>query len=143
MENSEYRYTTTDAELEQLDFHDAVVLEVRQQGGNVVLLLEWSILERDHPLNPYPNAQYTGACRLTFYNVRFSQAKQHEKDQDLDVDPQRWRGFEILKLERKTVEGYEGFDLFVMVDTFCSWRLDADGFVLEWNELTGKAWFEE
>ncbi|SFC45301.1 hypothetical protein [Bacillus sp. UNCCL81] len=141
-----WKYQTTNDYFDYLDFHDCIVEEIKIENNIVTIYFEFIYISNDHPLNPYKVAKSTDKCKLTFYNVKISKAiiylddEQEKEVQLIDLD-----GMEFLEVKQQLVEKdfiYEIFGTDWKTHNFCSIKLKAKSFKVEWNEFTGDAWYE-
>ncbi|KQL32973.1 hypothetical protein AN960_23740 [Bacillus sp. FJAT-25509] len=140
-----WKYQTTNDYFDYLDFHDCIVEDIKIEKDIVTIYFEFIYISKDHPLNPYKVAKSTDQCKLTFYNVKMSKAiiyldDDKEKEvQLLDLDEMEFLEFKQLHVGQDFV--YEMFGSDWKTHHFCSIKLKAKSFKLEWNEFTEDAWY--
>lgn len=140
-----WKYQTTNDYFDYLDFHDCIVEEIIIEKDIVTIHFEFIYISNDHPLNPYRVAKSTDKCKLTFYNVKMSKAIIYiNDDKEKEVLLTDLDGMEFLEVKQQLVEKefkYEIFGTDWKTHNFCSIKLKAKSFKVEWNEFTEDAWY--
>ncbi|MFF2879037.1 hypothetical protein ACFVR2_22340 [Gottfriedia sp. NPDC057991] len=140
-----WKYQTTNDYFDYLDFHDCIVEEIKIEKDIVTIDFEFIYISNDHPLNPFKVAKSTDKCKLTFYNVKMSKAIIYiNDDQEKEVKLIDLDGMEFLEVKQQLVEQdfiYEIFGTDWKTHNFCSIKLKAKSFKVEWNEFTEDAWY--
>ncbi|MEC0246547.1 hypothetical protein P4H65_12185 [Paenibacillus chitinolyticus] len=137
-----WKKSTTDVYLDDIDFHDALVERIEVKEREIIVELESVNILPGHPLNPYNVAKNTDRCRLIFRQVASNQAvKFQEGDIPLIMNCTDFKSLEILKFVRFQSDESQIFKIFGADDQFCEWDVRAAGFILQWNDFMGDAWF--
>ncbi|WP_379136712.1 hypothetical protein [Paenibacillus sp. sgz500958] len=137
-----WKYSTTDEYFDLLDFHDAVVEKIQVMENQIVVEIESINILAGHPLNPYEVAKNTDKCSLIFVHPISSEATLFLEDKNLrHIESTDFKELEILKFDRyKQNDGYL-YEIFGSDNTFCEWKVQAKGLILDWNDYVGDAWF--
>ncbi|MFD4707228.1 hypothetical protein ACFWM3_20495 [Gottfriedia sp. NPDC058432] len=140
-----WKYETTNDYFEFLDFHDCIVEEIKIEKDIVTIDFEFIYISNEHPLNPYKVAKSTDKCRLTFNKVEVSKAIIFlDDDKEKEVRLTDLNEMEFLEVKQQPVDEhfiYEMFGTDWKTNNFCSIKLKAKSFKVEWNEFTEDAWY--
>lgn len=156
-----YRFSTTDQDFEDLDFHDCSIVSIQESSNEIIVELDFFNLSEKHPLNPNANAVSTDSCRLTFQDVSSARAELYsdanpqpiavyleaEKESKLETKPvhipylnnMEIESFKVERRENESVFNLQGLDW--KSNEFCGLIVHAKGFTLEWNEFLEDAWY--
>ncbi|WP_372008642.1 hypothetical protein NBRC13296_24255 [Paenibacillus chitinolyticus] len=138
-----WKKSSTDVHFDDIDFHDALVERIEVKEREIIIELESVNILPGHPLNPYDAAKNTDRCRLVFQQVTSNQAVMYSSEENVPrpIQCTDFKSLEILKFERFQSDEPQIFKIFGADDQFCGWEVRAEGFVLQWNEFMGDAWF--
>ncbi|MCA1061811.1 hypothetical protein LCL96_23250 [Rossellomorea aquimaris] len=140
-----WKYNTSNDYIEYLSFHDCLVESIKLEDETVLFGLEYVYISEEHPLNPYNVAKSTGRSRLLFNGVSLNKAINHLDDgSNQQVFITDLGELEILRLDQIRMGDYFSFDILCAnrnTGTFCSIKIEAKNFTLEWNEYLNDAWF--
>jgi hypothetical protein len=145
MNSDFWKYKTTNYYFDYLDFHDCVVEEIKVENETVLIDFEFIYISENHPLNPYVVPKATDKCRLTFNGVTMIKAIIHFDDgTEKEVPIVDLEEMEFLKFDQSSIGNDFIFEMFGTdwkTHQFCSIKLKATNFTLEWNEFTDDAWY--
>ncbi|NBI29171.1 hypothetical protein [Chengkuizengella marina] len=139
-----WRYKTTSDYFDYLDFHDCLVEQVKVEKDLVIIDLETINISEKHPINPHDVAKSTDRCKLTFINVTKSEAILFEENMKVNILITDLEEVEILQFNKKQVKDYFIFDILGInggTHEFCSLKLHAKSFILQWNDFKENAWY--
>ncbi|UPM55452.1 hypothetical protein [Gottfriedia acidiceleris] len=140
-----WKYETTNDYFEFLDFHDCIVEEIKIEKDIVTIDFEFIYISNEHPLNPFKVAKTTDKCRLTFNKVEDSKAIIFlDDDKEKEVHLTDLDEMEFLEVKQHPVNEdyiYEMFGTDWKTNNFCSIKINAKSFKVEWNEFTETAWY--
>ncbi len=140
-----WKYQTTNNYFDYLDFHDCIVEDIKIEKDNVTIYFEFIYISKDRPLNPYKVAKSTDKCKLTFYCVKMIKAIIYiDDDKEKEVQHTDLDGMEFLEVKQQLADQYLIYEIFGTdwkTHNFCSIKLKAKSFKLEWNEFTEDAWY--
>jgi hypothetical protein len=138
-----WKYSTTNDYFDYISFHDCVVVNIEVTTKAVIIDFEFLNISEKHPLNPYTVAKETDFCRLTFNDVTLNNTTIHyDNGTDKEVIITKLDEMEVLQINQKHQDNrylYEIFGTDWKTQQFCSIKIIADGFVIEWNEFKGDA----
>jgi hypothetical protein len=147
MNSNSWKYRTTNQYFDHLDFHDCVVEKLFVENETVFIDFEFVYISKSHPLNPYGVPKATDKSRLTFNGVTmvkaiiyFDDGEEREKEIPI-VDLEE---MESLKFDQSPIGSDFIFEIFGTdwkTNQFCSIKLKATNFTLEWNDFTDDAWY--
>lgn len=141
----EWKYRTTNDYIQFISFHDCVAGDIRLEKDTVVFYLEHVDITENHPLNPFKVAKSTDRGRLEFSGVRMNEAIIYCEDgRDKEVVITDLLELEILQFNQ-TFNGtnyiFEISGIHWDEGQFCSVKVEAEKFILEWNDYMDDAWF--
>ncbi|KUP06916.1 hypothetical protein Q75_06810 [Bacillus coahuilensis p1.1.43] len=119
--------------------------KIYHHNDAVVFEFEFVYITEGHPLNPYKVAKSTGKSKLVFNGVSLNKGIIHLEDgSNQQVFITDLGELEILTLNQSPIDDYYSFEILcTKSDTghFCSIKIEAESFTLEWNEFCENAWF--
>jgi hypothetical protein len=140
-----WKYKTTNDFLPNLDFHDCRVRKIEDEINAIFIDLEFVYVLPDHPLNPYKVAKLTDSCRLSFIGVTESNGEIHfDNGTEKQVLLTELDKMEFLEFKEKPDNNSFIFEVFGTdwkTHQFCSFKVLAKKFTLEWNQFTKDAWY--
>jgi len=140
-----WEYKTTNHYFDYLDFHDCCVEEIKVEKDMAIFEFEFVYISKIHPLNPYKVAKATDRCKLTFKGVTMIKLIIHFDDGiDKEVPIVELEEMEFLTFSQSSIRNNFIFEMFGTdwkTKQFCSIKLKANNFTLEWNRFTEDAWY--
>ncbi len=140
-----WKYKTTNDYFDYISFHDCGVTNIEVKTNTVIIDFEFLNISENHPLNPYTVAKETDHCRLTFNEVTMDNATVHyDNGTDKEVIITELDEMEFLQINQKRKNNqylYEIFGTDWKTKQFCSIKIKAEGFIIEWNGFKDDAWY--